>query len=268
MLENIIILGLISCFVFFIGAIFGSFLNVLVYRLEKDEAGALMGRSACPSCKHILGGFDLIPLFSFLFLKRKCRYCHKPIAWRYFLVECVTGVFALYIFWSNMLSGASGWELLVESLYVFLILCFSLYDIKSYLIPDRFVVPGIVLAFIVSIFSLFIADFFAPSFLSALLGALIAILFLGGQVYFSQETWMGWGDVYIGVFMGLALGWKLMLLALFISYILGAFIGVFLLIIGKKQGKSQLPFGPFLGMGMIICLANGQQILDWYVSLL
>jgi prepilin signal peptidase PulO-like enzyme (type II secretory pathway) len=254
--------------VFVFGTVLGSFMNVVLYRLHSKEKGIILGRSFCPHCKHPLGVLDLIPLFSFLFLKGKCRYCSKKISWQYPIVESVTGIVFVYLFWSVLLSPVlSPWQIVAYLFYGFILVGISFYDLYHYEIPDVIIIPGIIIAALVSVGTL-ITPFFAPPFVDALLGVLIALVFLGGQVWISHEKWMGMGDVFIGVFMGIILGWKLTLVALFFAYIIGAVIGVLLMVFQGKKGNSHIPFGPFLSLGTLIALGVGHNILSWYLSFL
>jgi prepilin signal peptidase PulO-like enzyme (type II secretory pathway) len=155
----------------------------------------------------------------------------------------------------------------VYFLYGFILVSLSFYDMYHYEIPDIIIVPAIFFSALLSIMTLGI-PFFAPPFLDALLGVLIALIFLGGQVWISRETWMGMGDVFIGIFMGIILGWQLTLVALFFAYIIGAVIGILLILVYGKKGKSHIPFGPFLSLGTLLALGVGNEILNWYLSFL
>ena len=134
-----IITFLIYFFIFLFGLTIGSFLNCVIYRLEKSES-FLKGRSYCPNCKHILGWQDLIPVFSFLILKGKCRYCQQKISWQYPLVELFTGLIFLFVFY------------ILHSTFYILISCFLIvifvYDLKYSLIPDKIIYPAIILSLI------------------------------------------------------------------------------------------------------------------------
>ena len=242
----------LSIFVF--GLIFGSFLNCVIYRLHSGES-FLKGRSFCPNCQHILSWPDLIPVFSFLILKGKCRYCHKPISLQYPLVELATGTVFLLIFW-NLEFGI--WDLLFRLLISCFLIIIFVYDLKHYIIPDQVIYPAIVIAFLYNIH-----QFTIDNFLSAF-GAVAFFLML---VVISHEKWLGWGDVKLAFLMGLFLGWPKILLALFLAFFIGAIIGIGLIIAGKKTLKSEIPFGPFLVSGTFLALFFGPKILDWYLNL-
>jgi len=225
-------------FLFFLGICVGSFLNVIIFRLEKKEK--ITGRSYCDSCKKKIKFYDLVPLLSFLLLRGKCRYCNQKIKSEYFLVELATGLlFVLF-----------GFNILLFFIAVLIII--FVYDFKHYLIPDIILTPAILLALI----------FFSQNWFAAL----IASGFFAFLVLISKETWMGWGDVKLAVLMGLLLGWPNILLALFISFVFGAICGIILIAIKSKTIKSQMPFGPFLVGATIICLYLNHLLLlnSWW----
>ncbi|MCD6528410.1 prepilin peptidase [bacterium] len=268
---------------FLLGLVFGSFLNCIIYRLYTGE-GFFIGRSFCPKCKHILKWKDLIPVFSFLLLKGKCRYCKKPISWQYPLVEIATGLVFLLIL--NFKLRITNYELLsFENIlnFLFLIFIFSflivifVYDLKHYIIPDKVIFPAIVVTLFYQLFKIwnfeFVSDFgfrisdfkiLAVPLFSAILASvffLVIILISGGR-------WMGFGDVKLAFFMGLFLGFPNILVALFFSFFIGAIIGIGLIIAKKKTFHSEVPFGPFLVSGTFIAFFFGENLISWYLSLL
>ena len=248
----------LSIFVF--GLIFGSFLNCVIYRLHSGES-FLKGRSFCPNCQHILSWPDLIPVFSFLILKGKCRYCHKPISLQYPLVELATGTVFLLIFW-NLEFGI--WDLLFRLLISCFLIIIFVYDLKHYIIPDQVIYPAIVIAFLYNIYQFTIDN--QQLTINNFLSAFGAAAFFLTLVLISHEKWLGWGDVKLAFLMGLFLGWPKILLALFLAFFIGAIIGIELIILGKKTLKSEIPFGPFLISGTFLALFFGQKILDWHLS--
>ena len=250
--------------IFIFGLIVGSFLNAVIWRLHTGES-FINGRSYCPECKHVLGFWDLVPVFSFVFLGGKCRYCHKKISWQYPLVELITGIlFALVYFNLYLTVQATSYELLVTLIaYLFfasILIIIFVYDLKYYLILDVVTIPAIVVAFLVNLY-------LGLGFVNLLLGALIAGGFFWLQFVLSKGKWIGGGDIRLGVLMGLILGWKLVLVALFLAYIIGAVVGVGLLAYKKKEWGSQVPFGTFLSLATVIALLWGEIILNWYWGL-
>ncbi len=233
--------------IFILGLLVGSFLNCIVYWLEKKKRKNLLGRSFCPHCSHPLGFFDLIPLLSFIFLRGKCRYCGRKISWHYPLVELLTGLVFLLIFNYYSAPGEVFFLIVVSSL---LIIVFS-YDLKHCLIPSKVVYLGIIITF------------FKFNLLSGLGMALFFFLIW----LVSKGKWMGFGDVELAFLIGLLLGWPNVLTALFSAFLIGAIMGLVLMIFEKKKLKSRLPFGPFLVTGAFIGLFFGERIINWYLSL-
>jgi len=259
---------LFSLTIFIFGLAVGSFLNCIIYRLKADKS-FLEGRSYCPKCKHILKWKDLIPIFSFLILKGKCRYCHERISWQYPLIEIATGSLFLLIF--NSQFSISHFQNLLVTGYWLLVTCFLIiifvYDLKHYLIPDKIIYPAITIAFLYNIFySFFILDtlYFILHTLFAALGAAAFFLLI---VFLSKGKWMGVGDIKLAFFMGLFLSFPNILIALFLAFLIGAIIGLGLIALGKKTLKSEVPFGPFLVVGTFIALFWGEKLIKWYFSL-
>ncbi len=246
---------------FILGLIFGSFINCLVYRLKSKKT--ILGRSFCPQCKHQLGFWDLIPLFSFIFLKRKCRYCQKKIAGQYFLAELFTGFIFALGYWFYFLAPQANFNFLALGFYlvisVFLLIIF-IYDFKYYLIPDIIVWPAIIIALG---FNLLLGLGIG----NLLLAGLIGLVFFGFQYFISKGKWIGEGDILLGILVGFIVGWPQILLTLFISYILGSIIGIILIFFKKKNWSSQIPFGPFLVLGIWMSIFLGDYIIKWCFSL-
>ena len=240
-----------SIVIFIFGLIAGSFLNCLIYRLETGRT-FLQGRSFCPQCGHTLSWQDLIPVFSFLILKGRCRYCQKPISWQYPLVELATGILFLLCFMFHVLC----------SMYIitcFLIIIF-VYDLKHYLIPDKVIYPAI----LISLLRLFLLGEDSPlPFLYAGLGAALFFFLI---VFVSKGKWMGAGDIKLAFLIGLILGWPKIIVALFLAFFIGAAIGIILIMAGKKGLKSEIPFGPFLVGATFLALFWGERIFNWYLT--
>lgn len=273
--------------VFLFGLIIGSFLNAVIWRLQVGES-ALHGRSYCPHCRHQLHWKDLVPLFSFVYLRGKCRYCKNPISGQYPVVELITALVFLLIFHIQFFAFGqvvAGTEPVFQWLeFAFLLFVASalivifVYDLKHYLIPDVVLFPtiGVVAGYRVLEFlnigawsfnSIFTLGFEFWDF-GHLLGFLFAALVASGFFLFifliSKGAWMGFGDVKLAVLMGLILGFPYILVALFIAFLTGAIIGVALMSLQKKGLKSEIPFGPFLIIGTFIALFWGEAILNWY----
>jgi len=259
-----------NLFVFIFGLVIGSFLNCLIYRLE-TKGNFLKGRSFCPYCRHILALRDLFPVFSFLFLKGKCRYCKKKISFQYPLVELFTGFLFVLVFNFVFYNQSFIFESILSFLFLIVISCFLVvifvFDLKHYLIPDRVVYPAIVISTIYIVYYfLFVigdSDLLVKHSLSAFLAGLFFLLI----VLVSRGRWMGIGDIKLAFLMGLVLGWPNILAALFLAFFIGAIIGLGLIFLRRKTLKSEIPFGPFLILGTFLALFWGGRMLDWYLNL-
>lgn len=245
-------------FFFIFGLAVGSFLNSVVYRLETKES-IIKTRSYCPYCKKTLSWFELIPLMSFILQRGRCRKCHKKISLQYPLVELTTGI----------LFTLCGWyffpDILHSTFYILVVSCLIIifvYDLKHSIIPNEIVYSGIIVAILYRLFR----DL--GQFLNPLVAALVAGAFFFLIILISRGKWMGMGDVKLAVFMGLVLGWPKILLALFLAFLVGAFVSIILMILKKKTLKSQIPFGPFLALSTIIAIFWGNVLIDWYLNLL
>lgn len=251
---------IINVFVFILGLSIGSFLNCVIYRLEKEES-FVKGRSYCPHCKHQLIWLDLIPVASFLLLQGKCKYCHGKISIQYPLIEILTGLIFLLVFnLQPSIFNIAGMINLVFLLYIAsaLIIIF-VYDLKYYLIPDNVLFPAIIVTFLYRLF-----------YISLIWNYLLAIIIAFGFFLFifliSKGKWMGFGDVKLAILLGLLLGFPNILVGLFLSFFLGAIIGISLIILNKKGLKSEMPFAPFLIMGTFVAMFFSQQIIQWYLQ--
>ena len=258
--------ALFSFFVFIFGLFVGSFLNCVIYRLEKEES-FLRGRSSCPNCKHNLAWYDLIPVFSFLILKGKCRYCHKRISFQYPLVELANGFLFFLVFQFLFLNNNSdfGIRILDFVFYLFIssiLLVIFVYDFKYYLVPSKITIPAILLSFFYRLFEFL--KFHQFSFVEIILAIVPALFFLLIAII-SQEKWMGKGDFEVAMLMGFVLLWPKILLAIFLSFFFGAIIGLGLIVVKKKEWKSEIPFAPFLVFSTFLILFLGEKLI-YYLS--
>lgn len=295
---------------FVLGAVLGSFSLALADRSLSDKS--YLGRSICTYCKKPLNWYDLFPILSYLALGGKCRYCHKKIGIEYLLVEVVMGILIAFVFWQSL----GSLQLTVYSLqavtdYKFLITIFDLIfkvffitvlailfitDIKDMFIPDRIVLPSIVIAFVfligITVYKIgylyyFLSqtpigqkllppysDYFyrhaimaaEPLYMGVLMGLLIGGFFWG-LIIITRGKGMGGGDVKLGALMGLGLGFPGALLSLMLAFLSGAIFSVGLILMGKKRFGQTIPFGPFLVLGSLVTLFWGNQIMDWYLNL-
>jgi len=247
---------MIDLVIFLSGLAIGSFLNVVIFRLGKKKS-FWSGRSFCPKCKKKIFWYDNIPLASFLLLGGHCRHCKKQISWQYPLVELASGLIGVGLYWQNGLSL----KFLALSIFSYFLLVIFVYDLRYYLILDRLTVPAMVLALLFNLY-------FGFGFWNLIIAAIIGGGFFAIQFFVSSGKWVGDGDIRLGLLMGLMLGWKLLLVALFLAYLVGAIIGLVLIGLKKKKMSSQLPFGPFLAGATFVTLIWGQNLLNWYLNLI
>lgn len=246
---------LFSIYSFFIGICIASFINVVIYRVPQ-EISIAKGRSFCPSCHHELKWMDLIPIFSFLFLRGKCRYCGANIPVRDTIIEFLGGIFSVGCF----LLYPFEWRALFVLCIFMILLAITVIDIDTMTIPN-----GLVIALIVPTICMMLLDnnitvvdrmigFFCISAPMYLLICLIPDCF-------------GGGDVKLIAVGGFLLGWKLTLLAAFIAILLGGAYAFVLLMRRKTEKGAHIAFGPYLSVGIMVSLLYGNEMIHWYLKL-
>lgn len=253
---------------FVLGLIIGSFLNSVIYRLEKKES-IIKKRSYCPFCKKKLSWLELIPLMSFIFQKGRCRHCKKNISLQYPLVEFFTGLIfvliGIYFFDFTVLS-------VINTCYLLLVSCFLIvifvYDLRHYIIPNELIYPAILVAVIWQLASIIFLRNTSYEILTTFLSSFLAGAFFLFIVLISKGRWMGAGDIKLVLFMGMVLGWPNILAALFLAFLIGAIISIILIIFKKKKLQSEIPFGPFLSLATFITIFWGNVLIEWYIGLL
>lgn len=247
---------ILLCFLIFMaGACVFSFLAVVGERVPEGRS-FIGGRSSCSSCGHNLAPWDLVPVFSWLILKGKCRYCKERIPVRCVVMEAVGGVFALTA------AAVEGFTLQGLFLFLFmgLLTLVALVDWDTMEIPNGFVAAIFCLAAVKTLL------WGHPPYLDAVIGffAVSVPLLL---ITLAIPGAFGGGDIKLMAACGVFLGWKNVLVAFFLAVLGGGLYGIFLLA-GKKKGrKDHFPFGPFLCGGMIVALIWGESLLNWYLSL-
>lgn len=240
-------------FIFLLGLIVGSFINVVIYRLPKGES-LLWPRSRCPHCGRQIKAWDNIPLVSFLFLRGRCRYCKEPIGWRYPVVELLTGlIFALCYYQFD-------WQpfLLIALYFAAVLLMVSFIDLEHQIIPNKIVFPAMIAGAVLKF------GIQPTSFLASVLGFVMAGGFLL-VVGLLRKDAMGGGDVKLAALMGLILDSKV-IIALFVAFIVGAAAGILLILLKIKGRKELIPFGPFLALGGLVTLFWSQELLNVYLG--
>ncbi len=287
-----------------LGIILGSFTKAIADRSLTKRT--FWGRSYCEKCKKTLAWYDLFPILSYIFLKGRCRYCKDKLSLEYPLTEIFTGIVTALIFLKfiplNFLELDLSSQLLTASAVIYycfilvILLSVLITDFKTGYIPDRITYPGIWISFIylitlssVKVYLLYGAlgsseigkyllppysdyflrhslEVFQPLLSGSLMGALIGLFFYL-LIIFTKGKGMGGGDLKLGVFLGMVLGFPYAVVALMLSFFLGSLFGISLILIGKKKFGQTIPFGPFMSVGGIITIFWGSEILGWYLSL-
>ena len=248
-------------FSFILGVLLGSFLNVV--SLRYNTGMTLKGRSKCFSCGKNLSWHELIPIFSFIAQKGKCKGCKGKISWQYPIVELMAGILFVLIFYKfPPLTAEAGFLTLYYIFITCLLLVITVYDIKHKIIPDQLVY----LFGIIAIIKLFIStdlSFTIPSILSLLSGPILALPF-ALLFLFSKGKWMGLGDAKLVLGIGWTLGIVSGISAIILAFWIGAIISVIWMYTVFKKIKShyEIPFGPYLILGMYLVLLFNIQIID------
>lgn len=294
---------------FLLGAILGSLSKALADRSLTNKS--FWGRSACPKCHHTLGILDLVPILSFIFLKGHCLYCKKAVDKSYLYVEVLMGSLVALLFWQYFhnfeisrfdiygdffLLTIFIIELIFKVFFISVLTSVFQTDLKKMLIPDRIIIPSVVMAVLIlfgetlyRIWHLYFVlsqnsigkfllspntDYFqrhvlilSEPLIGSLASGLVIALFFTMLIIVTKGRGMGMGDVKLGLFLGLCLGFPNGFLAIILAFLSGALISILAIITGKKGLKSQIPFGPFLSLGGLIALFWGNQIVSWYLRL-
>jgi len=239
--------------VFSFGAAIGSFLNVCICRMPAGKS-VFYPPSHCPACRHFLSFLDLIPVLSYLFLKGKCRYCGCRIAWQYPVVELITGLLFVLSFVKYGITLSA-----LRSIVLFsVIIPVTVIDLKYKIIPDKLNFAGLILSIPLifeseEVFYSSAAGFFEGGGLLYI----IALVSRGG---------MGGGDIKLAAVLGLLLGWKLLLVALFMAFVAGSIAGLSMLVFKLAHLKEPVPFGPYLAIGSVAAVLVGDKIIRWYAT--
>ena len=245
-------------FVGIIGLVVGSFLNVCIYRIPREESISYPP-SHCGSCNHELEPLDLIPLISYIFLRGKCRHCKEKISLRYPVIESFNCILYLMIYMKYGLSIFTIKFCILASLLIVI----GLIDYNTQNVYTSTTLFGLIIGLIFIAIQYFI---YKESVSNLFIGGLIGTLIIVAIVFFTGG--MGEGDIEIAGVCGLFIGTKLILLTLFISVMIGGIIGIVILALKLKDKKDSIAFGPFIAMGTIICTLHGEEIINWYLNLL
>jgi leader peptidase (prepilin peptidase)/N-methyltransferase len=242
----------VACFI--LGLVTGSFLNVVIARLP-DGRSVVHPPSACPACGSSIRWYDNVPVFSWLWLRARCRSCQARISWRYPAVELLTAV--LFLLAARRFGPVL--DLGAALLLLAALVAITGIDLDHQIIPDVITLPGVAVG----------AGLAVALHPAAWLDTLFGILVGGGLflvVILASGGGMGGGDMKLGAMMGAFLGWKLVLLAILVGVFAGGAVAIGLLVTGTKRRKDPVPFGPFLALGAVVSLLWGNTLLAWYLS--
>lgn len=267
------------------GAVIGSFLNVVIHRLPREES-IVLPSSRCPSCGADIAYYDNVPVLSYLMLGGRCRSCKVHISARYPAVEALTALLWVAVAWRDGLSFALPFDLV----FVTAITALIFIDAEHMILPNAITYPGIAFAVIARVtlpllmgtphfddLPMLLSGPLAgmPIWAASLVGALLGALAGGGSLWLMGWIWeklrgveaMGLGDVKMMFMAGAYLGWRLTILNIFVGVLSGSLIGIGLMLRqGKRDMKMLLPFGVFLGIGAIAAVLFGSQIVEWYAG--
>jgi leader peptidase (prepilin peptidase) / N-methyltransferase len=282
---------LAAVFIGVLGAIIGSFLNVVIFRLPREES-IVFPNSRCPHCSTAIHAYDNIPVLSYLMLRGRCRKCSAQISARYPAVEALTGILYAAVFMHDVI-GRSGptAALPFDLAFVSAILALIFIDAEHMILPNAITYPGIVFAMVARLLLPFLMGTNAfddlpslahisylsgqPVWAVSLIGAVLGALAGGGSLWLMGWLWeklrgveaMGLGDVKMMFMVGAYLGWRLTVLTIFLGVITASLTGILLMLKrGERDMQMMLPFGIFLGIGSIIALLAGARIIGWYAG--
>jgi len=229
---------------------------VAIYRLPRG-ASLISPRSSCANCGRVLGVFDLIPVAGYIMLRGRCRYCRAPISPRYPLGELLAAVIIIFTYVTFNFSPL----FIKYTVFFYILQVISFIDLEKYIIPNRLILPLLIWSLIWQF--LYPTIPLAAAGLGLLAGAGLFLLIAG-----LSKGGMGGGDIKLMAVLGLTAGWPLVLVVFLFAFLLGAAVGVFLLLTGKKTRRDPLPFAPFLSLSFIISTLWGLQLWQWYMQYL
>lgn len=267
------------------GGVFGSFLNVVIHRLPREES-IVLPSSRCPACGAAIAFYDNLPVLSYLALRGRCRACKAHISARYPAVELLTALLWVAVVWRDGLTIPLPFDLI----FVTAILALIFIDAEHMILPNAITYPGIIFAVVARLtipllmgephfddLPMLMSGLLAgvPVWAASLIGAFLGALIGGGSLWLMGWTWeklrgieaMGLGDVKMMFMVGAYLGWRLTILNIFLGVFSGSLIGIALMLRqGKRDMQMLLPFGVFLGIGAIAALIFGANIVEWYAG--
>lgn len=274
MYHILIYLYLPPFILFCLGLIIGSFLNVVIYRLEDKKRKSLNGRSFCPHCRKTLKWYDMFPVLSWFLLRGRCRHCKKEISVQYPLVELSSGlVFSLigiFFLQSDVLTSLNLVNLVFWLFFASGLIVIFVYDLKRQIIPNEIIYTILVAGLVYVGVNTFLGGnlpYLFDHLLSGLFAGAFFYLIASLTLLLLKKEGMGGGDIKLVTFMGLILGWQNVLVSLYVAFILGAIVGSIGLLANKKKIGSKIPFGPFLVVGTFIGLLLGGYLIRFYINM-
>jgi leader peptidase (prepilin peptidase) / N-methyltransferase len=250
---------LLNIFAFVFGAVIGSFLNVCIFRLP-EHLSIVKPLSQCPHCHHPIRFYDNIPLISYLILQGKCRDCGEKISWRYPLVEFISAILSLVLFTKFYLTS----NFIIFFAFTAVLIVITFIDLDHQIIPDVLTLPGIPIFFLLGVFVVKVP------WMEAAIGLLVGggVLFAIAFVYelLTKREGMGGGDIKLLAMIGGFLGWKSLIFVLLGSSLLGAIVGIAVMVIKKQDMKYAVPFGPFLSAAAVAYLFWGDAFMRFLIA--
>lgn len=251
---------MIAFFVILFGLLIGSFLNVVIYRFPRGES-LVLPASHCPKCNHQIKPWENIPVLSYLFLGGKCSSCKTSISSRYPLVESITA----FIFYLSYFKYGLTWDMVVFALFGALLISIAFIDIDYLIIPDSLLIIGLLPGFYLWVSrgqQVLIPQLYGVIGMGL---AFVAIRYFG-TLAFKKEA-MGFGDVKFAAMAGWVLGWDISIVSMFLAFLTATLLFTFLIPLGIIHRKQQIPFGPFICIGIWLGLLWGRDIIDWYLNM-
>jgi leader peptidase (prepilin peptidase)/N-methyltransferase len=261
---------LLGIYAFGIGAIVGSFLNVVIHRYPREESIVFPG-SHCPQCDAAIRWYDNIPVISFALLRGRCRACGASIAWRYPLVELANALFYLAVY----LRTGPTVAFVVLAAIISMTIALIYIDADIQILPDVIDLPGIAIGIGAGALglgilheSLMLADSLVDSLFGALLGAAIPLVIIGTYWLIRRAEGMGLGDVKLLAMIGAVVGWRAVPAVLLIGAVSGTIVAIPAALKSDRGMQLPIPFGVFLGFGFLTVLFFGHTLSGWYFSLI
>ncbi len=256
---ELIPLSILGSFAFILGSLIGSFLNVCIYRLPREES-IIFPVSHCMTCQTPIKFYDNIPILSYIILRGKCRHCREPFSIQYPIVEALNGLIFLGTFFAFGLTGLT----LVYSIFISAMLVVTVIDFHHQIIPDEISVGGIPIGFFAAILVLPLT--WTDSLLGIVIGGGILLTFGLFWLFVFKIEGMGMGDVKLMATVGAFLGWKMAILTIIAGSFFGSIVGVILMGVSGKDLKTKIPFGSFLAPTAALAIFWGNDLLNWYFS--